>query len=219
MPFESLLDKYSVLLLILYFILPGLIAMHVYRLVFPAKAIQWQNILVESTFWGTIIFLFISFFAFLLWLPTWLLEFSCYLHLHSFVYFTLWFIAELILAIFLPLFWLRMVYKYDCLTFKFILPHPSAWDYFFLQRTSCFVIVHLKDNTKIAGFYGSNSFATSYPGETNIYLESLMELNAEGKIIDRIQGSKGMFISNNAFDVIEFFDFDFVKNQIEIKEK
>lgn len=55
-------------------------------------------------------------------------------------------------------------------------PIPKAWDYFFRAAGPCWVRATLKDGTLVAGLFGVNSFASSYPDAEDLYLERLCAL-------------------------------------------
>ena len=57
--------------------------------------------------------------------------------------------------------------------FKKKAPHPikMPWDFVFKQRQWYWVIVELKDGTKVGGKYAEHSFTSSYPAPEQIYLE------------------------------------------------
>jgi hypothetical protein len=88
---------------------------------------------------------------------------------------------------------------------KTIHPIAKPWDYIFSQGETHWVILHLKDGRRIGGKYGTQSFASSYPAEEQIYIEELWRLDENGKFQHKIEGSKGLIISHKDFEAIEFF--------------
>lgn len=80
---------------------------------------------------------------------------------------------------------------------------PSAWDYMFRHRGSCFVRMRLKDGTWVGGWYGSGSYATSYPEAKEIFLESAWRMNPDGSFASRITQSAGLHVRAADADVIE----------------
>jgi hypothetical protein len=86
-------------------------------------------------------------------------------------------------------------------------PHPTQkpWDYVFGQRKPYWVIVTLKDGSKIAGSYDSNSFSSSAPAEEQLYLEETWVLNADGGFDRPRDSTKGIIILSGEMVSIELF--------------
>jgi hypothetical protein len=59
---------------------------------------------------------------------------------------------------------------------------PAAWDWRFskVPRGGMFVMVTLTSDQKVAGFFGSNSFASSDKGERDLYIEEEYAVTDEG---------------------------------------
>lgn len=87
-------------------------------------------------------------------------------------------------------------------------PMPKAWDYFFHLGRPCWVVAILKNGRTFAGYYGGNSFASSFPAEEDLYLEALCTLTPEGRIVGVAQGSVGGIIRTESVDTLEFFESD-----------
>ncbi len=84
---------------------------------------------------------------------------------------------------------------------------PSSWDWRFgsINNRSVAVMVTLSDNTKIAGIWGGQSFASSDAGERDIYIEHMYSIQDDGSFLkpDRRQG---VLIVASQIRYIEFFD-------------
>ncbi|MGI3225060.1 DUF6338 family protein [Streptomyces sp. GTA36] len=80
---------------------------------------------------------------------------------------------------------------------------PTAWDHTFRSRGSCFVRMRLKDGTWVGGWYGSDSYATSYPQPAELFLESAWRMNPDGSFGHRIGPSAGLYIRAGDTDVLE----------------
>ena len=90
---------------------------------------------------------------------------------------------------------------------KTVDPSPSGWDYFFSQRESVFVIIGLKDGSRVAGFFGPSSMASSSPDTAakDIYIEQVYLLpEEEGKPWSTVERSRGMLIPHSEIQFIEF---------------
>ena len=88
---------------------------------------------------------------------------------------------------------------------KIQLPYPTAWDYFFGRRERVFVLVQLKNGSKIGGYYGFQSYAASFPTEGEIYLEAVSRVDEDGKFKEPVNRSRGVIIRKDQYDLIEFF--------------
>jgi Family of unknown function (DUF6338) len=84
-------------------------------------------------------------------------------------------------------------------------PIPRSWDYFFMQKRRCWVLFHLRNGTKIGGFYGENSYASSYPDEQDVYVEEVWRVDNTGRFIERVDRSTGMVIQYKDCELMEFF--------------
>ncbi|MFF8266622.1 DUF6338 family protein [Streptomyces sp. NPDC016562] len=83
---------------------------------------------------------------------------------------------------------------------------PSAWDHAFRDREPCFVRVRLKDGNWAGGWYGDRSYASSYPHPAELYLESARVMGADGSFGVRVQGTAGLRLRAEDFDVLEFVE-------------
>jgi hypothetical protein len=80
---------------------------------------------------------------------------------------------------------------------------PTAWDHMFGRRGSCFVRVRLKDGTWVGGWYGADSYATSYPDPGELFLQSAWRMNPDGSFGDRIARTAGLYVRAADVDIIE----------------
>jgi hypothetical protein len=84
-------------------------------------------------------------------------------------------------------------------------PSPGGWDLFFGKRESAFVIIGLKDGSKVFGYFGSNSMASTDATSRDIYLERVYRLpdNPSDPWIE-VPGSKGILILQSEMQYMEF---------------
>ena len=96
-------------------------------------------------------------------------------------------------------------------TYGLFFPHPIAkpWDYIFKQQDPFWVIIELKDGTKVGGLYSENSFSSNAPAEEQIYLEETWKLNENGGFDKKKQSTKGIIVSASEMKHIEFFELNF----------
>jgi hypothetical protein len=82
---------------------------------------------------------------------------------------------------------------------------PTAWDYKFSRTTEAvWVLVTLKDGNKVAGLFGSRSFASSEPNERDLYIQMVFRVPDEG-VWQRVPKSEGILISGDQIRHIEFW--------------
>lgn len=127
-----------------------------------------------------------------------------------FSYFSLLNYALLFFAIILsPIIGAYLSYKFSSSKWyrnHFIEPNKSTWDNFFSMRESYWVIITLKNGEKIAGKYGVNSFASTYPLPEEIYIEDVWKLNeSNNKFQHKIDMNKGVLITKDEISYINFY--------------
>lgn len=82
-------------------------------------------------------------------------------------------------------------------------PYHSAFDAVFARGEPLFVVVHLRDGRRVAGLYGTESFAGLHPHSGHLYLEQLWSIDDQGRIGGPIPGSKGVIVRPDDYIVVE----------------
>ena len=80
---------------------------------------------------------------------------------------------------------------------------PAAWDYLFFNKKEGFIIVTLIDDTKLYGFFSSESFASSDQEERDLFVKVGYELSDDGTWKVDSQ-SDGFYIPKDQIKYIEF---------------
>lgn len=80
---------------------------------------------------------------------------------------------------------------------------PTAWDKAFQSAGECFIRVLTNDNRWIAGYYGSASYATSYPEPQQLFLERAYEVSADGTFGAEIEGTRGVIVDCTAIQLLQ----------------
>ena len=80
---------------------------------------------------------------------------------------------------------------------------PTAWDWKFGGMTNQWVLVTLKNGSRIAGFCGQESFMSTDPSERDIYIQWIYDISDENKWSSR--GEKGVLITAGEVQTIEFW--------------
>lgn len=89
-----------------------------------------------------------------------------------------------------------------------ITPSPTAWDNFFAQRKSCWIIFHLKGGQRIGGHYCAGSHASAFPNEPDVYVSEVWRINEFFQFEEMVEGSMGALIRRDDCELIEFLRED-----------
>jgi Family of unknown function (DUF6338) len=194
---EDLLKKENIEFFLVIF-LPGMISMQVYRLIVPTDAIEWKNAALQALFYSAI--------NFALCFPIFILTSSDNLAAeHPFLYYLRSFAILFLLPILLPIGFVSLtktkLFQKYCLS-----PFPTAWDAFFSQRRSAFVLIHLKNGKLVGGYYGKGSYATSYPHDGDLYIFAVYEIDDVGHFKKPVSDTRGLLIRKKEYSYIELFD-------------
>jgi hypothetical protein len=80
-----------------------------------------------------------------------------------------------------------------------------AFDFAFRGPRSRWVIVHLNDGRLVGGYFGLKSYATVEPESGHLYVEELWRLDASGRFVTAIPGSRGAIFRPSDYIWIEMF--------------
>ncbi|UJW30996.1 DUF6338 family protein [Saccharothrix sp. AJ9571] len=80
---------------------------------------------------------------------------------------------------------------------------PTAWDHTFRDRGPCFVRVRLKDGAWAGGWYGSRSYATSYPDPGELFLQTAWRLSEDGTFLGKVEQTAGLYLRAEHIDALE----------------
>lgn len=184
------------LLLFLAFFIPGFISIKVYDLLVPSEKRDFSKSIFEVVGYSSLNYAFWSWLIFLM-------HTGGFYNDHK-----VWYFLFVVLIMFIsPLIWAVLFFKLSSWSFvsKYIVhPIKKPWDYVFGKRESYWIIVHLKDGRKIGGRYDTNSFASSYPSDEQIYIEDLWVLDENGQFIKRVDDTKGVIVFGSEILSVEF---------------
>ena len=102
------------------------------------------------------------------------------------------------------------------LGFRTISSIPTAWDWHFGKGAPGWVIVTLKNGSRVVGFFGSDSFAGDDPDERDLYLEAQFKIDGKGRW-KPVVSSAGVLIKADQIAVVEFKKIGGAKNGRQIK--
>lgn len=83
---------------------------------------------------------------------------------------------------------------------------PTAWDHAFSDRTPCFIRFRLKSGGWAGGWFGTKSFASSYPESGEIFLQTAWRMNQDGSFAAKSEHSTGLFIQCEDIEFLELLD-------------
>ncbi|QDB79219.1 hypothetical protein FE251_07420 [Georgenia wutianyii] len=83
-------------------------------------------------------------------------------------------------------------------------PTPSAWDYAFATVRPGWVRVRLSDGSWAGGWFGYDSFATSFPEPQELYLEVGYVMSEEGTFTAEVSAPEGVIIRCQDALVVDF---------------
>lgn len=187
----------QVLPIFFFYVAPGVVATTVYSYLIPSEKRKLTDYLVEL----------VTFSVFYLALFFWLVALLYRVDIQSNAFF---FNLLVLLTIFVvPAFlgwlasyllqasWMRRLVK------TVVHPVPTSWDYIFSRGEPYWIIFHLKTGEKIGGYYGSKSFASSYPETLEIYVEEIWRLDEYGILREEVVSTAGGYIKAEDCKFIE----------------
>lgn len=183
--------------LFLLLIFPGLISTTVYRLLMPARALDWGNAVIQGLFYSAVNFVLAL--PILYWLVIG----------HDPIREGGRYVAAAMLVLFVtPVLWplvLRWIFKSKSVAQRIQIPYPTAWDAFFDQREPAFMLIHLSSGRLLGGYWGGNSYAGSFPNDGDIYLEAVYNIDEVGKFGQPIPDTRGVLLRKDQYAYIELF--------------
>jgi hypothetical protein len=96
----------------------------------------------------------------------------------------------------------RVIRKFHLGTFE---QHhiPTAWDYLFSTIQPAWVVITLKNQNKVYGYMGPNSYISSDSKERDIFISHVLVAGPSGKM-ELAANTRGVYIAFNEVSSIEF---------------
>ncbi len=173
-----------------------------FDLVIPAERRTFDSSFVDMLSYSLFILAIWSlpFFA-LVWLGN---------YLPGFIYYLLLYVFTLFVVFVFPVYMTWVYYRARTdwpLQGRTIHPSPTSWDYFFDQGAMYWVRFHFKSGEKLGGYYGENSFATSFPSMQQIYVEEVYGLEEDGSFPEgAVTSTAGAIVKLEDCEYIEFLE-------------
>ena len=186
-------------------VVPGFVAIRIYALWYPVeKQKDIGSALVEAVTYSTL-----NVLIWLLFIRSEIPDGDLFQHPWHYpgMLFLYCFLSPAVLA------WLCLQLRLRVLPRYLSMDHPTrtAWDWFVSNYSPFFIRFILKSRDKddkpmmVGGYYGENSYASTYPEEPEIYVEEVWYLNPESGVFEqRIEGSLGMVIRLSECERVEF---------------
>jgi hypothetical protein len=189
-------------LILIAFIMPGFIAGRVLSSAHPSSEAGEGRLVLGAITLSCLNYAVLSWLLVLAWTRKWYEDPVTLALLAFFILFVAPFLIALALVWVIDTEWGRRV------RVAFGIAHPvsKAWDSFFRRGIPCWIVATLKGGRVIAGLYGGNSFASSFPAEEDLYLEKICRLSAQGEIEGIAEFSRGGIIKMENVETLELFD-------------
>jgi Family of unknown function (DUF6338) len=190
-------------LILLVFIIPGFVLVRVKRVAYPSVSASTGDTVLESLAWSC----FVHAFALPLWYPGFV---SGWWSSHPVVFGLFAFTILLLFPGLLGGLYVRLTKTGRLRGVRELMgfpqPDPTSWDYFFRKERAYWVWLTFKSGKVMAGLFGPNSFASSFPHKRDLYIEKLLRLDDEGKVVELIQNSAGALVTMDDLERIQFFE-------------
>jgi hypothetical protein len=198
----------SQILVLLVFIIPGFVLMRVKRMACPTAEASPGSTVLDSVALSCVVYALASPVLYISYHYRWPIARPV---LFSMLALVILLVVPCALGAFYILFtktgtarWLR-----EFLGFPH--PDPTAWDYLFRKQRAYWVRLAFKSGKVMAGLFGSQSFASSFPQKRDLYVEKLLRLDENGDVVELIESSSGVLVAMEDLEMIEFFKLDEVK--------
>jgi hypothetical protein len=83
-------------------------------------------------------------------------------------------------------------------------PTPGAWDAAFIHREPGWVRVLTTDGVWVGGYFGTESFASSFPHPRELYIECAYEMSEDGSFTGKMSAAGGVYVRCDDIRLVEF---------------
>jgi Family of unknown function (DUF6338) len=194
---EKLFESTQGFALFLFFFVPGFVSLKVYDSLVASETRDFSKSIFDAVAYSALNYGIL--YPVIVWIRSGTLHWIAYSAAGLFVL--------IICPIVWPFLWLKVL-STKIFSSRFIHPVGRPWDFVFLRRKPCWVIVHLRDRRKIGGLFDRRSFASSHPAEPQLYLEEVWKLGDDGRFTERVKSTEGIIILEAEILAVEFFSYD-----------
>jgi hypothetical protein len=175
---------------------PGLLSLVVYRARVPGPLLAWKDSFAVAAFCTAL--------NYILLLPLTLIVLAGPTETTAVTYWAAAVAVFLIGPVMLPIAWSR-VRNTSWMNRMFVAQYATAWDFYFLRRSPVFVLVHLKDGSRIGGYWGPGAYASLSPHAGDLYLSHVYQIDADGRLGDEVPLTDGALVSRGEYTHVELF--------------
>lgn len=193
---------------LLVFIIPGFVLMRVKRVAYPTAEASTGSTVLDSLTLSCVVYALASPLLYISYLYRWPVTRPVFFSMLALV---ILLVVPCALGTLYVRFtnadrarWLREVLGFPN-------PDPTAWDYLFRKRRAYWVWLTFKSGKVMAGLFGPNSCASSFPHKRDLYVEKLLRLDENGDVVELLDGSAGALVMMEDLERIQFFEIDEVK--------
>lgn len=182
--------------IIFLFFMPGFIMQKSYLMLYPSRDKDFSKKIFESLIYSCVYFAMIV-VPVVLGIESWMID-ECPSTIS---------LVMLLVGIVIPFGLPHLYVKVSRIKFvrsTIMAPFERPWEQFFSRKQPCWVIIHLKNKTKIGGEFSTSSFASSSLDKDQVYLEKLWEVDSDGYFIKPIDRTAGAIFNKDDWDFIEF---------------
>jgi hypothetical protein len=204
--FKFLIEAPEAVILLLYLVLPGYITVKVYDLLAPGERRSLGDTIIDILAW--------SFMLMLLWFWPFVTLYVYADSLARWLHYLIAFVLTILAVFVTPILAANLIYTVRHRNFirgaakgSSTTASPTSWDWFFSEKANNYYVrFHLKTGEKLGGYYGENSYATSFPHEQEVYIEEEWHLDEDGKFTEPIEGTKGALVTREDCSLVQFLE-------------
>jgi hypothetical protein len=192
---------------VLYFIMPGVIAVTVHDSMVASERRNWQEMSLALVTYGVInLFIFTLLSPIIQFIPVFQLSL---LIVPQKLNGTALVFLDVVIPVVMAWLSVRVQRSESVHRFFrgiFMSPDPGPWDYVFSNRYKIYCLIfHLKDGRKLAGLYEKGAYASGFPNK-EVYVKELCSIDPKSLVVKKLPGSSGAIISLDECFFIEFYE-------------
>ncbi len=196
-------ESFNQVLLLLVFIIPGFVLMRVKRVAYPTAETSTASTILDSLALSCLVYAVASPLIYFAYHYGWYVA-------RPTLFAALAFLILLVIPCALGTIYLRLTEAGKARRLRELLglphPDPTAWDYHFRKGRAYWIWLTFKSGKVMAGLFGPNSFASSFPHKCDLYIEKLLRLDAHGRVVELIENSAGALVMMDDLERIQFFE-------------
>ena len=204
--FKFLIEAPEAVILLLYLVVPGYIIVKVYDLLAPGERRNLGDTIIEILAW--------SFIQLMFWFWPFVVLYTYSDSIATWLRYLIAFVLTILAVFVTPILAAYLINKVRHGGFirgvakgSSSQPSPSSWDWFFSEKANNYYVrFHLKTGEKLGGYFGENSFATSFPHKQEVYIEEAWQLDEDGKFTEPIEGTKGAFVNREDCTLVQLLE-------------